>query len=174
VKKKKPRAPLIGLDFGKPTIVTGMRENADGSMTFFGLDGEPLPVQSGFASLAYTRAKGPKITFQIPDHGDAVGSLPSALARFTRIVGVDTNSREQDGEKVCVTAVCEVSDVRFEGPRWSGRIEPLWALEFRQPTKDSERIGWRHVLARGEELGWFTDGSTLLLVVDSHLDEAWS
>jgi hypothetical protein len=63
-------------------------------------------------------------------HGDSVGSLPSALARFTRIVGVDTNSREHDGEKVCVTAVCELDDVRFKGQRWSGHVEPLWALEF--------------------------------------------
>ena len=171
MKARKPRTPGIGIDFGKSAIVTGMQENADGCVTFFGLDGEPLPVQSGFASLTYARTKGPKITVQVPDHGDSVGSLPRTLARFTRIVGVDTNSREQDGEKVCVTAVCEVSDVRFEGPRWPCHVEPLWALEFRQPTKDSERIGWRHVLARGEELEWFTDGSNVLLVVDSHLGD---
>lgn len=171
MKDRKPRSPRIGLDFGKPATVTGMRENADGSMTFFGPDGESLPVQAGFASLSYARDKGPKITVQIPDHGDSVGLLPSALARFARIVGVDTNSREHNGEKICVTAVCELSDVRFEGPRWSGHVEPLWALEFLQPTKDSEQIGWRHVLGRGEELGWFKDGSNLLLVVDSHLDD---
>lgn len=53
----------------------------------------------------------------------------------------------------------------------AGRVEFLWALEFRQPTKDSERIGWRHVLARGEKLGWFTSGSNLLLVVDAHLSD---
>jgi hypothetical protein len=171
MKEKKLRIPSIGLDFGKSTVITGMQKNADGSMTFFGLDGKPLPVQFGLAGLMYDRAKGPKITVQIPDHGDSVGSFSSPLARFTRIVGVDTNSKEYDSEKVCVTAVCELSDVCFEGLHWSGYVTPLWALEFRQPTKDSERIGWRHALARGEELGWLKDGSSLLLVVDSHLDD---
>jgi len=98
-----------------------------------------------------------------------VGSLPNALACFTRIVRVDTNSTEHDGEKIYATAVCELSNVRFEGPRWWGHVDPIWALEFRHPTKDSERIGWRRVLARGVELGWLTGDSNLLLVVDSHL-----
>jgi hypothetical protein len=171
MKRRKPRVPHIGLDFSGPTTVTGMQQNADGSITLFGPDGKPLPIQAAFAGLAYERAKGAKITYQIPDYGESVGSLESALSRFTRIFGIDTNSIEHNGEKVCVTAICELSNVVFEGPRWSGKVTSHWALEFRQPTKDPERIGWQHVIAHGQELGWLTDNSTALLVVDSHLGD---
>jgi hypothetical protein len=174
VKKRKPRIPTLGLDFGPvDATITGMQQNEDGSVTLFGTDGEPLFVPAGNTSLGYPRSKGQKITVQIPHQGYSVGSVQSALARFSRIVCVDTNSREHDGEKVCVTVVCELSDVRYEGLRWFGHCDPLWALEFRQPLKDSERIGWRHALARGEELGWLMNNPNLLLVVDSHLDELY-
>jgi hypothetical protein len=171
MKKRKPRVPHIELDFGFDATITGMQQNEDGSITLFGTDGGPLSVPAGFVSLGYARSKGSKITVLIPDQGCSVGSVKSALACFSRIVCVDTNSIEHDGEKICVTVVCELSNVRYEGPRWFGHFEPLWALEFRQPTKDPERIGWCHALAHGAELGWFTEGANLLLVVDSHLSE---
>ena len=171
MKEKKPRQSRIGLDFDGPATVAGMRQNDDGSITFLGLDGKPLPIHAGFAGVAYDRPKGPKVTFQIPDQGEAIGALAGALARYTHIIGVDTNARDHHGEKVCVTAVCELKNLKFEGPRWSCNVDALWALEFREPQKLPEQIGWRHALAHGEELGWLNDGSTILLVVDAYLDD---
>jgi len=171
MKNKKPRQKRLGLGFDQPTTITGMRENGDGSLTFFGSDGKPLPVKSGFAGSAYSRRKGAKVTFQIPDEGTTFASVAGGLARYDRIVGVDTNCRTDAGEMFCVTVVCELKNLRFEGPRWHAEWEPLWALEFRDPSKPPERIGWRHVIARGEELGWFAAASKTLLVVDAFLDD---
>ncbi len=170
MKDKKPRQSRVGLDFNGPTTITGMRQDEDGSVTFFGMDGKPLPVQAGFTGMSYDRHKGPKVTFQIPDQGESIGSL-ATLTRYTHIVGVDTYSRMYQGEKIRVTAIAMLRDLRFDGPRWSCVVEPLWALEFRDPRKEPERIGWRHALGRGEELGWLKDGSTTLLVVDAYLDD---
>jgi hypothetical protein len=167
--KKKPRSVRVGLGFDRPVVITGMNQHPDGSLTFFGEDGEPLVIDIGSAGLSYDRQKGPKVTVNVPDDGNPVGSVSAALARYDRIVGVDTNSIPHDGERLCVTVVCELSNVAYEGPRWSGQVSPLWALEFRDPTKDPERIGWRHALARGEELGWLQ--RSLLLVVDAHLGD---
>jgi hypothetical protein len=169
--KKKSRQLRIGLAFDSPATITGIRENDDGSITLLGLDGKPLAVPTGFSGSAYDRPKGAKVTFQIPDQGESIGSLCSVLARYDRIIGVDTNSRKHDGEDICVTAVCQLRNLKYEGVRWLGRLESLWALEFRQPTKLPERIGWRHVLAQGDEQRWLKNGSTLLLVVDAYLND---
>jgi hypothetical protein len=168
--RRKQRIPRIGLDFGRDVTITGIRENADGSLTLLGTDGEALCVPAGTTGLSYERRKGPKITVQIPDSGESIGSHPHALSQFTRTIGVDTNSLAIKQEQVCVTAVCELAGLRYDGPRWEARAEPLWALEFRQPTKDSERIGWRVTLEQGKQQGWLSTGSTVLLVVDTHLD----
>jgi hypothetical protein len=168
---KKPRVQHVGLDFGKPTVITGIRQNADGSLTFLGENGEPVPLTGSVGGLAYARAKGPKITVQIPEEGESTGELRATLERFDQIVGVDTNSREHQGEVVCATVVSQLTDLRFEGEKWSAKVMPLWALEFRSPTKDPERIGWRHALGRGVELCWFHEGRRVLLVVDCHLEE---
>lgn len=171
MKSKKPRQTRIGLDFKGPTTITGMRQNEDGSITFFGVHGEPLSLPSGFSGSAYDRPKGPKVTFQIPEQGQAVGSLAAALRPYNHIVGVDTNSCTHHDEIICVSAICEMRNLNFEGLRWSCTAEPLWALEFHDPTKSAERIGWRHALSRGSELGWLNKGVRTLLVVDAFLDE---
>lgn len=171
MRDKKPRIQHIGLEFGKPVVITGIQQNADGSLTLLGEDGQPLSLGGSVGGLAYARAKGPKITVQIPEEGESTGELWLALKRFDQIVGIDTNSRKDQEEVVCASVVCEMTDLTFTGQAWSAKVTPLWALEFRDPTKDAERIGWRHGLARGVELGWFGKERRLLLVVDCHLDE---
>jgi hypothetical protein len=146
-----------------------MKANADGSLTLFGENGEPLAVEVGSAGLSYERQKGPKVTVELPDTGQDVGAISTALANFRRIIGVDTNTKEHRGEKISVTVVCELSNVCYAGPTWTGTVDPLWALEFRNPPKDPERMGWRHALAKGEKLGLLVERT--LWVVDSHLGE---
>jgi hypothetical protein len=168
--EKKPRQSRVGLDFNGETTITGIRQNEDGSLTFFGIDGKPLQVYAGFAGMSYDRVKGPKVTFQIPDQGEAIGSL-TTLTQYSQIIGGDTNYCEYQGEKVCVTAIAKLRDLKFEGPRWSCAVDPIWALEFWEPQKDAERIGWRYALVKGEKLGWLHEERTTLLVVDAYLDD---
>lgn len=151
--------------------VSGMQQNADGTFTIFDADGAPVQVNNGYSRIVYPRPKGPKTTIQLPASGGSIGSIEAATPQFTRIVGVDTNSRVVHGRNISVTAVCELLAVSYCGDVWSGRVEPLWALEFHHPTKNSERIGWNHALSKGVELGWFDTGERFLLVVDSHLGE---
>jgi hypothetical protein len=151
--------------------LSGMQRNEDGTFSFFDVAGMPAQVDDGYSRIVYPRPKGPKMTVQIPASGGSIGSIKAAIAAFTRIAGVDTNSRVIDGVKVSVTVVCELLEVSYRGDVWSGCVEPLWALEFRDPTRDPERIGWSHAFSKGVELGWFDAGERVLMVVDSHLGE---
>ncbi len=169
--KRKNRHKRVGLDFDHDVVISGIGQNPDGSLTFFGADGNPLNIQAGFAGAGYERTKGPKTTFQIPDAGQAVASQAAALKRYARIVGADTNSRTHGGETGCVSVFCQLKDLTWEGQKWSAEVEPLWALEFHEPQKASERIGWRHLLAWADKLGWIGVDKSLLIVVDAFLDE---
>ena len=115
-------------------------------------------------------ARGTKSSISCQITAKPLGPLEGALRRYQRIVGVDTNTISDDGLTISVTIVCELKDIVLEGPRWDAHVDPLWGLEFHDPVGDSERLGWRHVLARGEEENWAGEGE-VLLVVDSHLDQ---
>lgn len=146
-----------------------MKQDADGSFSFFGANGEVLPVTAGYAAIGYSRPKGAKITYQIPDSGPSIGSMKNALVKYTRIVGIDTNTRQHGTENFSVTVVVELKNLQFEEGRWSAEINILWALEFHDHTKPPERIGWRHGIAKMQEFGWVQKDTPLLLVVDSDL-----
>lgn len=148
-----------------------MRRNNDDSLTLFGTDGQPLHVPAGYTSIVYDRKrKGTKTTVQIPDSGEAMGSVRRAVGRFPEIIGVDTSYRPHRGKVICATVVCKLTGVRYEGPRWVCEVNPLWGLEFHEPTLDAERIGWGHALMHGRALGHIGQHANTLLVVDAHLD----
>ena len=86
MRDKKPRIQHIGLDFGKPTVITGIQQNPDGSLTLLGEDGEPLSLGGSVGGLVYARARGPKITVQVPEEGQSTGERWLALKRFDQIV----------------------------------------------------------------------------------------
>lgn len=170
--EKKPRIPVLGLAFdGGSTEIAGIEPNDDGSFTFIGADGKPLQVRGGASGLSYARSKGPKIIYQIPEDGHAIGSMAGALGRFDLILGADTNTRDYRGDRICVSTICQLRALRFEGDRWSARVDPISAIEFHNPTKDAERIGWRHAIALASDLDLFTPDSNVLLVVDCHLGD---
>ncbi len=171
MKDRKPRNPILGLDFGAAATITGMRQNDDGSITFFGPDGAVLPVKAGFAGLGYERPKGAKVTYQIPDSGEAIGSLQVALERYSVILAVDTNTIAHSGTEISVSAISRLAKLTFEGRKWSAIAEELWGLEFHDSTKSPERIGWRHAISKASEFGWLVDESKLLLVVDANLSD---
>jgi hypothetical protein len=166
---KKPRIHVLGADLDPQAAMLQVRTNADGTISFFDRDGRLVPVSAGFTGAAYERPQGIKRTYWLPDSGESIGSQERVLRRFSRIVGVDTNYCNHDGQQLCVAAVCLLRDFAFRGDQFRCTVDFLWASEFRNPTNDPERSGWRHVLARGESLGWFEGGANLLLVVDAHL-----
>ncbi len=168
-KKSKPRTPTIHLDFGPNAVVTRMKENPDGSLTFLGPNGKPLKVLRGAAALTYPRRKGDKTTVLVPDQGVAVGSINAVIARFSRVVAVDTNYHSNKGEVVCVTVASEVRNLSFEGSGYADLVA-LWGLEFRAPSSDAERIGWHQALTFFQREGWLVDGASILLVADSQLE----
>jgi hypothetical protein len=169
---RKPRIPQLGLDFGQSRSISGMQRNSDGSYTLFGDDGKPLVVPSAYAALGFDRPKGPKVTVQVPDSGDTVGSIRRAIDKFDRIVGADTSYHDHEGKRICATAVVELSKLQYNDDRWTAEANPLWAFEFHDPIYDPERIGWLHALKTGEQhYGWLNAGASLLLVVDAHLDD---
>jgi hypothetical protein len=162
MKDKKPRNPILGLDFGAAATISGMRQNDDGSITFFGPDGEVLPVTAGFAGLGYDRPKGAKVTYQIPDAGEVIGSLQAVLERYSSILAVDTNTVAHQGTQISVSTISRLANLKFEGPRWSATAEELWGLEFHDATKSPERIGWQHSISQFSEFGWLNENSEIL------------
>jgi hypothetical protein len=169
--QRKPRQSMIRIDFDEDTVISGVQVSQDGRVTLLDREGKPMPVQRGSAGLTYRRRKGAKTTVQIPDAGMQVGDLLAALGTYDRIVGADTNSRDVNGEHVCVTGVCELTDVCLIQGKWYAEIAGHLAIEFRDPTEDAERLGWQHALEFGDELGWISGETRLLLVVDAHLSE---
>jgi hypothetical protein len=143
MKDKKSRNPVMGLDFGAATTITGMRQNDDGSVTFFGPKGEVLPVKAGFAGLGYDRTKAAKVTYQIPDSGEAIGSLQAALERYTTILAVDTNTVTHAAAQVSVAAIARLSNLRFEGPRWFATAEEERVVHWSFATTTEKRATGR-------------------------------
>lgn len=173
LEKRKPRIPQIGLDFGRDVVISGMTENEDGSMTFFDEDGSPLAVPFGSAALVHEREgrKGPKVTIQVPSSGTQVGVVDYALSDFGRVFGVDTNTNVVGDTQICITTVCELVGRTYEPPEWKATTVWRWSFEFRDKTRDAERIGWHTALTNGQGWNWFTGPLTALLLVDAHLGE---
>lgn len=171
MKSRKQRIQRFALDFKGPAVITGLHQNADGTLTLLGPGGKPLQLPAGSFGLQYERRKGPKVTFDLPMQGLVLGDIGNALAAYDQIIGVDTNYCNHNDVVVCVTAICQLRDAQYDGPRWSGTVDALWALEFHDPTKPAERVGWRHALAVGADLGWFEGNRRTLLVVDAYRDE---
>ncbi|MEQ1896776.1 MAG: hypothetical protein ABL971_05235 [Vicinamibacterales bacterium] len=169
--ERKPRFDLVGLRFDEPITIASIRQNSDGSLTFLDAAGLPLDMGSSVGGLAYARAKGPKITVQVPEAGDRSAGPLAALSRFDSIVGVDTNSHWVGPERVCITVVCRLDAPDLAANPWTARVEPLWGLEFRDPTADAERVGWRHALATGPTFGLFRHDRATLMTVDAHLGQ---
>ena len=103
MKEKKPRVPVVALDFGYAATITGMRANDDGSLTFFGPDGGQL--------LCVEQQR------QLPDvrvEPEASRTRAGRLARRTRETLLGNSVEVRDAEAVRIA--------RARGrPRWTGR-----------------------------------------------------
>ncbi len=167
--ERRPRHSEVRVDFGRDQIITGMKVADDGTLAFFGPQGElvtPAHIETG---SAYRRSKkDPKVLARSVMDPTTIHLDPNrALQRFAFVVAADTNTQEIQGTKVSVTASVLVSDIEIKEPQWKATLVPQDAFEFHDAESPPERVGWADVVSRITS----TPGIScpVALIVDSEL-----
>lgn len=166
---RNPRASEIRVDFGRPQVVSGMHAADDGTLTFFGKQGEVVrPVRIEVGSVYARSTKAPKVLTRQPgEPGSIQLDLNQALLRFAFVIAVDTNTIAIDERRVSISVAVLIRDIEITGRRWGAKLVPQDAFEFHDATLPPERIGWwdaiRRFTAHPDVRG------AIALVVDSEL-----
>ena len=148
--------------------------NSTGRVQIIDENGHPLPFLDADISLGYERVSTSrmKVIHRVASDPRGFYRDPTTeLMRFATLMGVDTNTREIDGERISVTAVVVARGVHY----LPNKTPPTWTAEF----SDQPAHVWLNTNISPEVVGWVNSiGGALRsnlpqpvgVIVDSELD----
>lgn len=118
----------------------------------------------------YARDKGPKVTATALIDGAASHfDFTGALSAYDLCIGIDTNAKEVNGERICVTGTSIFDPAQDPSKRMY--VLPGFAFELRGVTGPPEKLGWLLLISSLMSSKRFDTSKRYCLIVDSHLSE---
>jgi hypothetical protein len=167
--ERKPRVPIVRVDFGRAQTLSGMNLSDDGKLTFYDENGKPVAPASIEVDSSYGRKKGPKILGRVVADPQSIDlNLNRALAQYPHVFAIDTNTIETDAGKISMCVPCLIRDIEIGPTKWDAKLISQDAFEFRDATAAPEKIGWCEftALLQKEPLA-----GPVGIIVDAHLVE---
>lgn len=170
-KTKIPRITTVTMEFAAPTHVTATKVTRPGSSIHLYSGDELITPLKSVVTISHERAKGRQkilARFFLSDEIPVI-DVGYYLSRFSRIIGVDTNTVEIGGnDKLSATAMVDCfPDNR--GAQTIFRITQLRARTQRNLEGNPERFGWYAAITTLLKEVEIDHAKKYLLIVDSDL-----
>jgi hypothetical protein len=166
---RKPVSQMTTVDFGVPTTVDMPKISPDSKFEF-SQEGKVLKPQHAWTEAIREREnKAEKKMFSIPISNDMlqVGEV-SALQRYDRVFGIDTNTKIIGEDKVSMGCIAEGRfNTSYQGETFESAI--LAAIEVHNGPEKAENFSWHLLINAILKSPDYSSGNSYGIVTDSDL-----